>query len=111
LAQEQLNRLRLDERMVNKAIEKKLYLLGKLGIDYDSNPLLIPDNKSLSTPGAKKAAALYVGELNVGYPVVLEKEFRLERVIYRGGIFSQQRCNQVDFSSQGFALDAKKRQF
>ena len=110
-AQEQLNRLHANERLAGKTIEKKPYLLGKVGIDYDSNPLLIPDNKDLSTPGAKKASALYVGELNVGYPLVLDKDFRLD-VLYIGEEYLHSTgANQVDFTSQGFALDAKKRQF
>ncbi len=110
-AQEQLRRLHLNKRLANKTIEKKPYLLGKLGIDYDSNPLLIPDNKSLSTPGSKKASALYVSELNVGYPLWLKKDFRLD-ILYIGQEYLHSReANQVDFSSQGFALDAKKRQF
>ncbi len=110
-AQEQLNRLHLNERAVHKTIEKKAYLLGKIGIDYDSNPLLIPDSKSLSSPGSKKAAALYVGELNIGYPLRLEKDFRLD-ALYIGEEYLHSRgANQVDFTSQGFALDAKKRQF
>jgi tetratricopeptide (TPR) repeat protein len=110
-AQEQLSRLHLNKRFVNKTIEKRPYLLGKLGIDYDSNPLLIPDNKSLSVPGSKKASALYVSELNVGYPLQLEKDSRLD-VIYIGEEYLHSKeASQVDFSSQGFALDAKKRQF
>jgi len=110
-AQEQLRRLRLNKRLVNKTIEKKPYLLGKLGIDYDSNPLLIPNNKSLSAPGSKEASALYVSELNVGYPLWLKKDSRLD-VIYIGEEYLHSKdASQVDFSSQGFALDAKKRQF
>jgi len=111
-AHEQLNRLRLNERLVNKPIEKKPYLLGKLGLDYDSNPLLIPDNKSLVPPGSKVASALYVSELNVGYPVILDKDFRFD-MLYIGEeyLHSAGAAGQVNFSSQGFALDAKKRQF
>ena len=110
-AHEQLNRLRLNERLVNKPIEKKAYLLGKLGIDYDSNPLLIADNKSLSPPGSKKAAALYVSELSVGYPLILDKDFRLDTLYIGEELLHSRGAKQVDFSSQGFALVAKKRQF
>ena len=110
-AQEQLSRLHLNKRLANKTIEKKPYLLGKLGIDYDSNPLLIPNDKSLSVQGSKEASALYVSELNVGYPLWLGKDSRLD-VLYIGEEYLHSKgASQVDFSSQGFALDAKKRQF
>ena len=45
-AQAQLDRLRLSRHTAAKEIKQQPYFLGKAGIAYDSNPLLISDNKS-----------------------------------------------------------------
>ena len=106
-AQAQLNRLRAGKSA--KRIKKKPYVLGKIGIFYDSNPLLAPNNKTLAATGSKKDGALYVLDLDVGYPVVLRKDFRFD-VLYIGDELLHDRgSRQVDFSSQGFALDTKER--
>ncbi len=109
-AQEQLDRLHSYEISVGKSIHKKAYFVGKTGIIYDSNPLLIPDNQSLSST-EKNPAALYEFELSAGYPLRLEKDFRLD-ALYIGETYQHSHGAQsVDFTSQGFALDAKKRTF
>ena len=47
--------------------------------------------------------------MNVGYPLKLEKDFRLD-ALYIGEQRSHDNgASQVDFTSQGFALNAKKR--
>ena len=107
-AQSQLNRLRL--RSTKKQVKKKTYALVKTGIAYDSNALLIPDDKALSTR-KKKGLALYSLDVNVGYPLRLEKDFRLD-ALYIGSQRSHDHgARQVDFTSQGFALNAKRRTF
>lgn len=108
-AQAQLNRWRLSVRPAAKQIKKRPYMLGKLGVAYDSNPLLVPDDRSLLARVSKRDAALYLFDLDIGYPVRLEKDFRFD-TLYIG----QQRSHdngarKVDFTSQGFALDSKKR--
>ena len=109
-AQEQLDRLHSHEISAGKPIEKKAYFVGKTGIIYDSNPLLIPDDKSLSST-KRNPATLYLFELSAGYPLRLEKDFRLD-ALYIGEQYSHSHgANSVDFTSQGFALDAKKRTF
>jgi tetratricopeptide (TPR) repeat protein len=107
-AQAQLNRLRVKPRKAVKLIKKKTYGVAKTGIAYDTNALLIPDDKALSTKD-KHGSAQYALDLNVGYPLRLKKDSRLD-IVYIG----QQRwhdggARQVNFTSQGFALDAKKR--
>lgn len=107
-AQAQLNRLRVKPRKAAKPVKKKTYVVAKVGVAYDSNALLIPDDELLSTKD-KKSSAQYSLDLNVGYPVRLEKDFRLD-VVYSGQQRSHDRgAKQVDFTSQGFAVDAKKR--
>ena len=109
-AQAQLNRLHKNARTAAKPIHKKPYLIGKIGISYDSNPLLLPDNDSLLVE-EKKASALYVLDLNVGYPLRLDKDSRLD-VIYVGQEYLHSAgATAVDFTSQGLAFDAKKRTF
>ena len=109
-AQAQLNRLHRNVRTAAKPVKKKPYAVVKTGIFYDSNPLLLPDNKDLLTK-SKKASALYLFELTAGYPLLLEKDSRLD-ILYIGQQYSHSHgAEGVDFTSQGFALDAKKRTF
>ena len=109
-AQEQLDRLHSHEISAGKPIEKKPYVVGKTGVTYDSNPLFIPGDKSLSST-KKNPAAIYLFEFSAGYPLRLEKDFRLD-ALYIGEQYSHSHgANGVDFTSQGFALDAKKRTF
>ncbi len=109
-AQAQLNRLYKNVRSAAKPVKKKPYVIGKTGIFYDSNPLLLPDNKDLLAK-SKKAAALYMFELTAGYPVHLNKDSRVD-VLYIGQQYSHSHgAEAVDFTSQGFAVDAKKRTF
>ena len=109
-AQAQLNRLHKNVRAAASPIKKKPYVVGKTGIAYDSNPLLLPDNKALLTK-SKNGSALYLLELTAGYPLKLEKDSRLD-ILYIGQRYSHSHgAEGVDFTSQGFALDAKKRTF
>lgn len=76
-AEAQLNRLRLGPKKGGRRVEKKPYLLGKTGIAYDSNPLLVPDNKDLVST-KKRDGVRYTLNVDLGYPLVLEKDFRLD---------------------------------
>jgi tetratricopeptide (TPR) repeat protein len=107
-AQAQLNRLKVKPKKAGKPIKKKTYGVVKTGVAYDSNALLVPDDEKLSAKD-KHGSAQYSLDLNVGYPVRLKKDSRLD-IVYIG----QQRSHdagakQVDFTSNGFAIDAKKR--
>jgi tetratricopeptide (TPR) repeat protein len=107
-AQAQLNRLRLGTKKGGRKAEKKPYFLGKTGIAYDSNPLLVPDNKSLVTT-KKKDGARYTLDVDLGYPLALEKDFRLDAIYIGRQAWHDKGVSAVDFTSQGFAVDAKKR--
>ena len=107
-AQAELNRLRLGVKKAARRVEKKPYLLGKAGIAYDSNPLLVPDNKDLVSTD-KKAGARYSLDVDLGYPLALEKDFRLDTLYVGHQTWNDGATNAVDFTSQGFAVDAKKR--
>ena len=107
-AQAQLNRVRVKPGKAAKLIKKKIYGVVKVGVAYDSNALLIPDDEVLSTKDPK-GSAQYLLDLNVGYPIRLEKDSRVD-IVYIGQQRSHDRgAKQVDFTSQGFAVDAKKR--
>ena len=105
----QLTRVKqLGKKAAVKKVEKRPYLVGKTGVYYDSNPLLIPSNSNLSSR-PKKDGIDFPIDLSVGYPVILEKDTRLD-VLYIGKALLHDRgANQVDFNSQGFAVDGKKR--
>ena len=107
-AQAQLNRLRLGVKNAGSQVQKKPYLLGKMGITYDSNPLLVPDNKDLVST-KKKAGVRYTLDIDLGYPLVLEKDFRLDTLYIGQQTWHDGGTNAVNFTSQGFAVDAKKR--
>ncbi len=107
-AQAQLARLRAGKRKFKKRVEKKFYLLGKTRVAYDSNPLLVPDDESLSSR-KRKDGVFYGLDLDVGYPLVLEKDRRLDAVYIGRTILHDGGTDQVDFTTQGMALDAKRR--
>ncbi len=107
-AQAQLNRLRLGIKKVGSQVEKKPYILVKAGIAYDSNPLFVPDNKSLVST-KKKAGARYSLDTDLGYPLALGKDFRLDTLYVGHETWHDRGTNAVDFISQGFAVDAKRR--
>ena len=105
-AQAQLTRVRqLGKKAAVKKVERKFYLSGKTGIYYDNNPLFIPSNSDLSSR-PKKDGIDFPIDLSVGYPVVLEKDARLD-VLYVGQAMLHDRgASRVDFNSQGFAVNA-----
>lgn len=107
-AQAQLNRLRLGTKRAGRRVKKKPYFLGKAGIAYDSNPLLISDNRDL-TSLKKKSGASYSLAIDLGYPLALEKDFRLDTLYIGQQKWHDNGADAVDFTSQGFAIDAKKR--
>jgi tetratricopeptide (TPR) repeat protein len=107
-AQAQLSRLRLGVKKAGSRLQKKPYLLGKTGIAYDSNPLFVPDNKDIVSI-QKKAGARYSLDIDLGYPLILTKDSRLDTLYIGQQRWHDRGTNAVDFTSQGFAVDAKKR--
>jgi len=111
-AQAQMTRVRVlgKKKAAVKKVEKRPYLVGKTGVYYDSNPLLIPGNSNLSSR-SKKDGADFPIDLSVGYPVLLGKDVRVDALYVGQALLHDSGANQIDFNSQGFALDAKKREF
>lgn len=109
-AQAQLTYFQQSRKTIQHLIEKKPYLLGKISSAYDSNPLLIPDDENLSSR-SKKDGVFYGVDLEVGYPFVLEKDARVDAVYAGHELFHDGGTQEADFTTQGLALDAKKRLF
>ena len=109
-AQAQLTRVKRGGKKVGKPVQKKPYLLGKVGAYYDSNSLLVPDAENLSSRKREEGMDFPIN-LNVGYPLILEKEFRLDALYVGQTLLHDEDTSDVDFTSQGAALDAKKRVF
>ena len=109
-AQAQLARLRQAGRKGHKKIVQKPYLVGKTTVAYDSNALLIPDEESLSS--IKKRAGAFLGiNLDVGYPVILQKDRRVDAIYIARGLLHERGTKEVDFTTQGLAVNAKQRRF
>ena len=109
-AQAQLARLRAGKRKPAKRVEKKPYLFGKTLVAYDSNPLLVPDDESLSSR-SKEDGVFFGLDVNLGYPVLLEKDRRLDAVYISRVVLHDGDTDQMNFATQGAALDAKRRVF
>ncbi|MBI4125767.1 MAG: tetratricopeptide repeat protein [Deltaproteobacteria bacterium] len=109
-AEAQLNRLRENIRTAGKPVKKKAYVIGKGGVAYDSNPLLVPNNGNLSSRN-KADAARFMVELNAGYPLWLKRNFRAD-ILYIGEAYLHtEGARDADFTSQGIAFDSKRRVF
>ena len=109
-AQAELARMRLGAKPPKK--KKRFYFVGKGGIAYDSNPLLVPDDETLTRPGTKKRGADYLMNWTAGYAPILEHDARVD-ILYIGQevLHNKGKTSKVNFSSQGFAVDGKKRIF
>lgn len=109
-AQGQLSRIQKRRRHVVHRVHRKPYLFGKIGVAYDSNPLVTPTNESLSTE-PHRAGADYILDLTAGYPFLLEKNARIDALYIHETLLHDQGTDDVNFTSQGVALDAKRRTF
>ena len=107
-AQAELARL---HRGVKKSPRKKkrFYFTGKLGMAYDSNPLLIPNDPSLSRPGARKRGIDYLMSWTAGYKLLSRKDSRIDLLYIGQESLHSPDASRVNFHSHGFAVDLKKR--
>lgn len=109
-AQGQLSRIRKKGRHVAHRVHQKPYLFGKVGAAYDSNPLLIPNNGTLSAQ-SEKGGADYLLDLTAGCPLILKKNVRMDALYINETVLHDGSTRDVDFTSQGVAFDAKRRTF
>ena len=89
---------------------KRFYLIGKSGIVYDSNPLLMPNDSSLRSGKIKKGTD-FLMDVTAGYTPVLRHDLRVDALYIGQETLHDSRTSRVNFHSHGFALDAKKRYF
>ena len=107
-AQVELNRMRLGIRKPTR--RKRFYFVGKLGVAYDSNPLLLPNDKSLIRPGVEKRGIDYLMSWTAGYAPFLRRDARVDLLYIGQETLHNGGADRVNFHSEGFAVDAKKRQ-
>lgn len=107
-AQAQLNRLRVTGKRA-KIPEKRLYLTGRTGFKYDSNPILKPDDKVLAESGNEKSGWELPVDLTLGYPLWLAPATRLDVLYLNREIIHDGETSAVNFTTQGLAVAAKHR--
>ena len=106
-AQVHLHRLRAGAKPPLQ--KKRPYLFAVTGLKYDSNPLFKPNDKALARSGNEKSGFLGLVDLTAGYPVVLKPDTRLDMLYLGRQITHDGETDAVDFTSQGFGVDAKRR--
>jgi len=109
-AQGQLSRIRKKRQHVAHRVHQKPYLFGKVGAAYDSNPLLIPNNGALLSQ-SERGGVDYILDLTAGYPLVLKKNVRMDALYINETLLHDRGTDDVNFTSQGVAFDAKRRTF
>ena len=109
-AQGQLSRIRKKKRHVAHRVRRKPYLFGKVGVAYDSNPRLTPNDESLASE-PRRSGPDYILDLTAGVPLMLDRNFRMDALYINETLLHDQATNEVNFTSQGVALDVKKRTF
>ena len=88
---------------------KRFYFVGKGGMAYDSNPLLLPNDKSLLRPGTKQKGIDYLMNWTAGYAPILRRDARVDLLYIGQETLHNGRADRVNFHSEGFAVNAKKR--
>ena len=92
-----------------QAPEQRLFFFGVAGLKYDSNPWLKPNDKALAAAGNERHGYEALLDLNVGYPVLLQRDRRLDVLYLNRQMFHDENTDAVDFTSQGLELAAKQR--
>ena len=107
LAEEELS---WEETKRAKPIEReRFYLLGDMGVEYDSNPRLKPNDKELAVPGNEMQAERFSFNLGLGYRLATQPTFRSDITYTTRQSLHDRGLNDVNFTSQELAFDARKR--
>ena len=107
LAEEHLKQL--EARVSRPAVRKRFYLVGDVGVAYDSNPLLKPNDKALATQGDEKQAERFSVNLGLGYQALNRPDARIDVTSTTRQSLHDRGLDEVNFTSQELALDARKR--
>ncbi len=107
-SQQQLASLRAG-KAVREPRRQRLYLFGDAGFEYDSNPLLKPNDKGVATEGNEKQAERFSFNVGLGYPVVLQPDARVDVLYTARQSLHTRSLDQVNFIGQEFALATSRR--
>ena len=107
-AQAELNRLH--RGVTKRKPPKRFYVVGKGGIAYDSNPLLMPKDPNLRLGKVKKGTD-YLMDVTAGYVPLISRDSRIDLLYIGQETLHDPRTSRVNFHSHGFAIDGKQRHF
>ena len=107
LARDQLKWLEL--KRPGPAERKRFYLVGDVGVEYDSNPLLKPNDKALAVQGNEQQAERFSLNLGVGYRALSQPDARVDVMYTTRQSLHDRGLDEVNFTSQELAADARKR--
>jgi len=79
------------------------------GVEYDSNPLLKPDDKRLATAGNEKRGFRLVLNLGLTHPLVSDRDHRVDLIYTARQSFHDGETDSVDFTSQEVGINARKK--
>jgi len=91
------------------APRKRVYVFGDTGFEYDSNPLLKPNDKGVAAQGDEKQAERWSVNVGVGYPIVLQPDLRVDAISMTRQSLHTEGLTQVNFTGQEVGLAASKR--
>ena len=106
-AQEAMDQSRMT--IVQATPRQRWYLVGDIGMEYDSNPLLKPNDKGVVAPGDEQQAERFAFNLGVGYQAITRPNLRLDVVYTARQSLHTRGLDVVNFTSQELALDGKTR--
>ena len=107
LAHNQLRWLQL--KRPGPAERKRFSLVGDVGLEYDSNPLLKPNDKALAVQGNEQQAERFSLNLGVGYQALARPDARVDVLYTTRQSLHDRGLDEVNFTSQELAVDGRKR--
>ncbi len=110
-AQERLDHMREETvaTAVATAVRRRPYLVGDAGLEYDSNPLLKPNDKGVAAQGNEKQAERFSVNATLGYPLWLKSDARVDLLYTTRQTLHTRDLDEVNFTGQELALAATKR--
>ena len=88
---------------------QRWYLAGDIGMEYDSNPLLKPNDKGVAAASDEQQAERFAFNLGLGYQAITRPNLRLDVVYTARQSLHTRGLDLVNFTSQELALDGKTR--
>ena len=95
--------------LVQTRPRQRWYLVGDIGAEYDSNPLLKPSDKRVVAAGDEQQGERFAFNLGLGYQVVDRPDLRLDAIYTARQSVHTRGLDRVNFTSQELAFDGKTR--